>query len=214
MEKEIVKQLAEEQLQEEEKAAEKKKEKEPKKAVEKEEDPIKEIPKRLDSITEENVEYLLNLILRKPDLKSIFISAKGIEKTLDHIVKEESTRKEILLICICLTQDGVGEKRVWEWGFFKLIDTILAKFEDETKLNQSLYDFIDNLFEILIPITLYEPYRLQLSSSPRIYEFIETLFPKLITKYKKQTTILDHFCTFFSNLASGDSALKTNMLKK
>ena len=40
------------------------------------------------------------------------------------------------------------------------------------------------------------------------------MFPKLITKYKKQTQLLDNFMTFFSNLCSGESALKNTHLKK
>jgi IS30 family transposase len=39
------------------------------------------------------------------------------------------------------------------------------------------------------------------------------MFPKLITKYKKQPLLLDNFLTFFSNLCSGESVLKTSLTK-
>lgn len=39
------------------------------------------------------------------------------------------------------------------------------------------------------------------------------MFPKLITKYKKQPQLLDNFFTFLSNLCSGDSLLKNSYLK-
>ena len=85
---------------------------------------------------------------------------------------------------------------------------------DETKLNHSVYAFIDNLFEILVPMTLYEPCRLQLSSSEATFTFITQLFPVLISKYKKQPNLVDNFFIFMSNLCSGESQLKNKYLKK
>ena len=63
-------------------------------------------------------------------------------------------------------------------------------------------------------MSLSDAYRPQLSSDKKSYEFIETLYPKLVTKYKKQTMLLDNFVTYFSNLCSGDSVLKNNFLTK
>lgn len=78
----------------------------------------------------------------------------------------------------------------------------------------SLYAYVDNLLQILVPMTLSENYRPQMASDKKTYEFIESMFPKLITKYKKQPQLLDNFITLFSNLCSGESALKNNFLKK
>ena len=91
---------------------------------------------------------------------------------------------------------------------------IKQKFSDETKLNQSLYGFIDNLIMILVPITLSDSYRPLLSSNHKTFQFIEFMFSKLITKYKKQPRLVDNFLTFFSNLCSGDSILKGSFLNK
>lgn len=115
---------------------------------------------------------------------------------------------------MCLQGDGVGQKKVWEWGIPKIYDIILSKFEDESKLNLSVYAFVDNLLQILVPMTLSEIYRPLLGGDKKTYEFIESMFPKLITKYKKQPQLLDNFYTFFSNLCSGQSTLKNNFLKK
>ena len=120
---------------------------------------------------------------------------------------------EALLIYMCLAGDGVGEKRVWDWGVHKIYDIILAKFEDESKLSFSVYGYIDNLLQILVPMSLSDVYRPQLSSDKKTCEFVEAMFPRLITKYKKQTMLLDNFMTFFSNLCSGESNLKNSYLK-
>lgn len=63
-------------------------------------------------------------------------------------------------------------------------------------------------------MSLSDIYRPQMSSDKRTFEFIETMFTKLITKYKKQPQLLDNFMTLTSNLCSGDSALKNVFLKK
>ena len=78
----------------------------------------------------------------------------------------------------------------------------------------SLYAYVDNLLQILVPMTLSEIYRPQMASDKKTYDLIEAMFPKLITKYKKQPQLLDNFITLFSNLCSGESALKNNFLKK
>lgn len=90
----------------------------------------------------------------------------------------------------------------------------MSKFYDETKLNQSTYDFVDNLLQILVPITLYEPCKLELSKSTKSLDFITKMFPILITKFKKQPSLLDNFFIFVSNLCEGNSILKNSYLKK
>jgi hypothetical protein len=65
-----------------------------------------------------------------------------------------------------------------------------------------------------VPVTLYEPCRINLSSSSKSFDFINKLFPILITKYKKQPCLLDNFFIFISNLCEGNSTLKNNYLKK
>lgn len=108
----------------------------------------------------------------------------------------------------------MGEKKVWEWGVPKVYDIITSKFQDESKLNLTVYAFVDNLLQILVPMTLSEIYRPQMAGDKKTYEFIEFMFPKLITKYKKQPQLLDNFITLFSNLCSGESTLKNNFLRK
>lgn len=39
---------------------------------------MKEIPKRLENLNEDNTEYLIQLLIKNKDLKSIFIASKGI----------------------------------------------------------------------------------------------------------------------------------------
>ena len=65
--------------------------------------------------------------------------------------------------------DGVAEKRVWDWGIHKLYDIVLAKFQDDSKLSSSTYGFIDNLLQILVPMSLSDLYRPQLSSDKKTY---------------------------------------------
>ena len=84
----------------------------------------------------------------------------------------------------------------------------MSKFEDETRLKQAVYEFVDNLMVVLVPMSLYEPYRLQLSGTPKTYEFLKLMFPRLITKCKKQGVLLDNFLLFFSNLCAKESKLK------
>lgn len=73
---------------------------------------------------------------------------------------------------MCLEGDGVGEKKVWEWGVPKLYSIILSKFEDESKLNLSVYAYVDNLLQILVPMTLSEIYRPQMAVDKKTYEFV------------------------------------------
>ena len=61
-------------------------------------------------------------------------------------------------------------------------------------------------------MTLYEPYRLQMSGAYSTVEFIRRMFPRLITKAKKQPQLLDNFLLFVSNLVSKDSKLKDSFL--
>lgn len=81
-------------------------------------------------------------------------------------------------------------------------------------MNLSVYAFIDNIFQILVPMSLSDIYRPLMSSDKGTFEFVETMFSKLITKYKKQPQLLDNFMTLLSNLCSGDSTLKNSFLKK
>lgn len=136
-------------------------------------------------------------------MKSIFIASKGIEKVLDHMIAKESSSNEVLLVYMSLTGDGVGEKRVWDWGIPKIYEQITSKFKDESQLSLSIYGFVDNLLQVLVPMSLSEVYRSQLSSDKATYEFIEDMFPRVITKYKKQPLLVDNFLTYFSNLCSG-----------
>jgi len=61
-------------------------------------------------------------------------------------------------------------------------------------------------------MSLNEFYRPKLASDKGTYQFIEDMFPRLITKYKKQPMLVDNFLTYFSNLCSGDSTLKNTYL--
>ncbi len=45
-------------------------------------------------------------------------------------------------------------------------------------------------------------------------EFVNKMFPVLISKFKKQTGLVDNFFVFLSNLCEGDSPLKTTLIKK
>jgi hypothetical protein len=81
------------------------------------------------------------------------------------MVKVESPRKEVLLIYMCLDGDGVGEKRIWDWGVPRIYSLIFSKFEDESKLNFSIYGFVDNLFQILVPMSLSDVYRPQIAAA-------------------------------------------------
>jgi hypothetical protein len=73
---------------------------------------------------------------------------------------------------MCLEGDGVAEKRVWDWGIPKIYDTIHSKFEDESKLNVSVYGFVDNLLQILVPMSLSDVYRPKLASDKQTYDFL------------------------------------------
>ena len=63
--------------------------------------------------------------------------------------------------------DGVAEKRVWDWGIHKIYDIILSKFNHDSKLSSSTYSFVDNLLQILVPMSLSDVYRPILSSDKK-----------------------------------------------
>ncbi len=74
----------------------------------------------------ENIQNLFNLLVEKKELRSIFIEAKGIEKCLNQLLKAEISRKEGLLIAICLNGEGPAEKRVLDYGIPKLHSHIIS----------------------------------------------------------------------------------------
>ena len=78
-----------------------------------------------------------------------------------------------------------------------------------------IYQIIEDLFEILIAMTLYEPYRIKISSELDTCTFIESSYTKLISKRNNRTHLLNLFVIYMSNLLSGsDSRLKNNFFNK
>ena len=72
-----------------------------------------------------------------------------------------------------------------------------------------------DIFEILVPISLYEPYRIKLSNDNKVHTFIEETYTKLLNKKKTRTELLNIFIIYMSNLLSGaDSGLKNTYFTK
>ena len=65
------------------------------------------------------------------------------------------------------------------------------------------YWYIEDIFEILIQISLYEKYREMISKSKQTEDFMDIAYPALITKSKKQTSVLNAFMIYFGNLCQG-----------
>ncbi len=58
-------------------------------------------------------------------------------------------------------------------------------------------------------MSLYEPYRIKISSDQKTHAFIESSYTKLISKRNNRTQLLNLFVIYMSNLLSGnDSVLK------
>ncbi len=77
------------------------------------------------------------------------------------------------------------------------------------------YQLCEDLFEILVPISLYEPYRIKLSNDQKVHQFIEETYTKLLSKRKTATHLLNIFMIYMSNLISGvDSGIKNNYFTK
>lgn len=95
IESQIVQEIAENELKQEEikKEAERKQKESKPKEEQKEQSPVKEIPKRLAQLNEQNVDYLFKLLIKNQQLKSIFIAAKGIEALLQRIFRQESGKQ-------------------------------------------------------------------------------------------------------------------------
>ena len=70
-----------------------------------------------------------------------------------------------MIICVCMNGDGVGEKEVWDFGVEKLHKKVTEILKSESNLKMDRYWYIEDIFEILIQISLYEKYREIISRS-------------------------------------------------
>ena len=102
---------------------------------------------------------------QKEDLITIFISAKGIPKCLKQLITTEECNREGYLVSKCLRDDGVGEKEVWDFGVSKLQGRITEFLDSNSELSLNRYFILEDIFEVLIPLSLHEKYRGLLSSS-------------------------------------------------
>ena len=120
-----------------------------------------------------------------------------------------------MLISICLDGTGVGEKAVWDFGIDKLHLRITELLNDTQNQKHHSLQVCADIFEILVPISLYEPFRVKLSHDQKTHLFIEETYTKLINKKKTRTELLNIFIIYMSNLLSGaDSGLKNAYFTK
>ena len=49
------------------------------------------------------------------------------------------------------------------------------------------YFILEDIFEVLIPMSLHQKYRELLNQSPFVHKFIEKTYSQLISRHKKQT---------------------------
>lgn len=99
------------------------------------------------------------LFKKNPELINIFIAGKGVRKCLEQILVSEESIKEGYLVSCCLRGDGVGEKEVWDFKINKLYKRISDILCENTEMSISKYFILEDIFEILIPMSLHEKYR-------------------------------------------------------
>lgn len=146
---------------------------------------------------------------------TIFIAAKGIEACLKQLINSQFSNQEVLLISLCFQGNGVGQKSVWDFGVEKIHDRIKEIINDVNNQKHHAYQLCEDLFEILVPISLYEPYRIKLSNDQKVHHFLEETYTKLLSKRKTATQLLNVFIIYMSNLLSGsDSVFKNIYLSK
>ena len=75
-----------------------------------------------------------------------------------------------------------------------------------------VYFLLEDIFEVLIPMSLHEKYRPLLAGSLNTAKFFETTFSRLVTKHKKHPDLLSSFLIYGSNLCSGVSKLRDSVI--
>lgn len=104
---------------------------------------------------------------------------------------------------------------MWDFGIDKIHNKISEILSDVNNQKHHALQICEDLFEILVPISLYEPFRVKLSNDQKVYHFIEETYTKLLAKRKTATQLLSVFIIYMSNLLSGnDSGLKSNYFSK
>lgn len=59
--------------------------------------------------------------------------------------------------------DGVGEQEVWNFGVGKIHGRVREILGKGGELNMSKYMLLEDIFEVLIPMSLHEKYRILLN---------------------------------------------------
>ncbi len=104
---------------------------------------------------------------------------------------------------------------MWDFGVEKIHDRVKEIINDVNNQKHHAYQLCEDLFEILVPISLYEPYRIKLANDQKVHNFLEETYSKLLSKRKTATQLLNVFMIYMSNLLSGgDSGFKNIYLTK
>ena len=97
----------------------------------------------------------------------------------------------------------------------KLHNRVTEILNDSNNQKHHVHQVCEDIFEVLIPLSLYEPYRIKLSNDNKVQAFIEETYTKLLNKRKTRTQLLNVFIIYMSNLLSGaDSGLKNQYFTK
>lgn len=94
----------------------------------------------------------------------------------------------------------------------KIYGRINSLLEDSSEMSMSKYFILEDIFEVLIPMSLHEKYRELLAESPETHKFIELTFSRLISRHKKQPDLFSSFLIYASNLCSGNSKLRDTFI--
>ena len=79
-------------------------------------------------------------------------------------------------------------------------------------MSMGVYFLLEDLFEVLIPMSLHEKYRPMMSGSQNTAKFFEQTFSRLVTKHKKHPDLLSSFLVYGGNLCSGESKLRDSVI--